>query len=75
MRCNTAMTQADRIARLEHVQHLQTLLLHAILDDLPPTDRWRVLDRLHTAVSCMEPVREVADVAGAAWLSLLVAPR
>lgn len=69
------MTHADRLARLEHVQSLQTMLLHAILDDLPPTDRRRVIERLHAAVADMEPARETADAAGAAWLSWLVAPR
>jgi hypothetical protein len=35
------MTHADRLARLEHVQNLQTLLLHAILDDMRPVlSRW-----------------------------------
>ena len=73
--CNARMTHADRLASLEHVQSLQTLLLHAILDDMRPEDRRRVFERLHAAVERLPPVSEVADVAGASWLAGLVAPR
>ena len=42
---------ADTIASLEHVQSLQTLLLRAILDDMRPEDRRRVIERLAAAVA------------------------
>ena len=66
------MTHADRLARLEHVQSLHTLLLHAMLDDMHPEDRRRVIERLACAVADLPAPSEAADVAGAAWLSRLV---
>lgn len=66
---------ADTIASLEHVLALQTLLLRAILDDMRPEDRRRVIERLAAAVADLPAPSEAADVAGAAWLARLVAPR
>lgn len=58
---------ADTIASLEHVQSLQTLLLRAILAELPPPARVRVLARFTAAAERLPVADDDADAAGAAF--------
>lgn len=58
---------ADTIASLEHVQSLQTLLLRAILAELPPPARARALARFTAAAERLPVADDDADAAGAAF--------
>lgn len=61
------VTHADRLARLEHVQSLHAKLLRAILAELPPPARARVLARFTAAAGRLPVADDDADAAGAAF--------
>lgn len=66
---------ADTIASLEHVQSLQTLLLRAILAELPPPARVRVLARFTAAAERLPVADDDADAVGAAFCVALLGDR
>lgn len=65
-------TDTDRLASLEHVNALQAAMLRAILAELPPPARARVLARFTDAAERLPTAPDDAEAAGAAFCAAML---